>query len=77
MRNTIDMSPFGMKVRFDAPLRAGTDARLNLSAPGQRPLAIKAIVWRMDPDGPVFVFIGVARDDFIQLKLLVDSYRGA
>jgi hypothetical protein len=77
MRKTIDVSPFGMKVRFDAPLSDGADARLSLSTPDRRGFQVNAIVWRTDPDGPVFVFVGVAQEQFLRLKLLLDSYRGA
>jgi hypothetical protein len=77
MRRTIDVSPFGMKVRLDAPLRDGADARLSLSTPDRRGFRVRAIVWRSDPDGPVFVYVGVAPEQFLRLKLLLDSYRGA
>jgi hypothetical protein len=77
MRRTIDLTPFGAKVRLESAPRAGADARLSLSTPERTPLRINAIVWRSDPEGSVFVFVGVSRDDFRRLKLLLDAYRGA
>jgi len=77
MRKTIDVSPYGMKVRLETPLPDGADARLSLSTPERRALQVNAIVWRTDPDGPVFVFVGLSQDLFAQLKLLIDSHRGA
>ena len=37
----------------------GTQAQLRFRPPGGRPLDVLAIVWRADPDGPAFFFIGV------------------
>jgi hypothetical protein len=77
MRKIIDVSPFGMKVRLETPLTDGADARLSMSTPDRRALHVNAIVWRTDPDGPVFVFVGLAQEQFARLKLLIDSHRGA
>lgn len=76
-RETIDVSPFGVKVRLDGGVGPGTPARLRLQPPDRRPLALDAIVWRADSDGPVFVFINVSGDNLQRLKSLVDSHRGA
>lgn len=57
---TINLSPFGAKVRLDdPPFEPGTQAQLRFRPPGGRPLDVLAIVWRADPDGPAFFFIGV------------------
>jgi hypothetical protein len=77
MRKTIDVSPFAMKVRFEAPLGDGAAARLKLSTPDRRAFHVNAIVWRSDAEGAVFVFVGVAQEQFQRLKGLLDSYRGA
>lgn len=77
MRKTIDVSPFAMKVRLEAPINDGADARLKLSTPDRRAFQVNAIVWRTDQDGSVFVFVGVAQEQFQRLKGLLDSYRGA
>ena len=77
MRKTVDVSPFGTKVRMETPLADGSAARLSMSTPDRRALRLDAIVWRTDPDGPVFVFVGLAESQFTRLKLLVDAHRGA
>src|SRR5439155_23651889 len=57
---TINLSPFCAKVRLDdPPFEPGTQAQLRFRPPGGRPLDVLAIVWRADPDGPAFFFIGV------------------
>ncbi|HET8578333.1 MAG TPA: PilZ domain-containing protein [Methylomirabilota bacterium] len=54
---TVDVSPFGAKVRLDERLEEGTLATLHLRPPDGKPLDIQAIVWRTDEDGPAFFFI--------------------
>jgi len=62
---TINLSPFGAKVRLDEPVfELGMPAQLHFSPPGGRPLDVHAIVWRTDPDGSAFFFIGIAGEDF-------------
>src|SRR5262249_46414840 len=74
-RQSIDVSPFGMKVRLETKLAPGRPGGLSLAVPGEAPLALDAIVWRTDHEGPVFVFVGVPAKQFRRLKQLVDSYR--
>jgi hypothetical protein len=78
MRKTVDVSPFGVKVRLnnrlDDHLPNGTAARLRLATPDRRPLSMNAIVRRSDLEGPVFVFIGVGEEEVMRMKSLVDSY---
>ena len=62
---TINLSPFGAKLRLDdPPLTPGTPAQLHFRPPDGRPLDVQAIVWRADPDGLAFFFIGVDRQEF-------------
>jgi PilZ domain-containing protein len=57
---TINLSPFGAKLRLDdPPFEPGSKAQLHFRPPGGRPLDVLAIVWRADRDGPAFFFIGV------------------
>jgi PilZ domain-containing protein len=77
MRKTVDISPFGVKVRFEERLPPGAPARLRFSVPDRRPLQLNSIVWRTDPDGPVFVFVGISEEELTRMKGLVDLYRGA
>jgi hypothetical protein len=76
MRKTVDVSPFGVKVRQDERLPEGAPASLRFSAPDRRPLQMNAIVLRSDPEGPVFVFVGVSEAELTRMKSLVDSCRG-
>jgi hypothetical protein len=75
MRRTVDVSPFGVKVRLDSPLHNGVPARLRFVAPDRQPLEVRAVASRVDADGPVFVFLGVGDDLVARMKALVDSYR--
>ena len=62
---TINLSPFGAKVRLEEPLfELGTPAELHFEPPDGPPLDVHAIVWRRDPDGSAFFFIGVDGEDF-------------
>jgi hypothetical protein len=62
---TINLSPFGAKVRLDEPLfQPGMPAELHFQPPGGKPLDVHAIVWRTDPDGSAFFFIGVEGDEY-------------
>jgi hypothetical protein len=62
---TINLSPFGTKIRSDEPLfELGAPAQLHFAPPDGRPLDVQAIVWRRDPDGSAFFFIGVEGEEF-------------
>jgi hypothetical protein len=62
---TMNLSPFGAKLRLDdSPLEPGTLAQLHFRPADGRPLDVQAIVWRTDPDGLAFFFIGVDAPDF-------------
>ena len=54
---TLNVSPFGVKVRLDGRLQDATLAILHLNPPMARSVDVHAIVWRMDDDGPVFLFL--------------------
>ena len=56
---TVNLSPFGAKVRLAERLEPGTPAHLRLHPPAGPPVEVEAIVWRADADGPAFFFIGV------------------
>ena len=76
-RETIDVSPYGVKVRLEEGVGLGTTARLRLQTPDRRPLILESTVWRADSDGPVFVFINLSVSILQRLKALVDNQRGA
>jgi PilZ domain len=76
-RETIDVSPFGVKVRLDDGMGPGTTVRLRLLPPDRRPLNLESVVGRSDTDGRVFVFVNLSGDEHQRLKALVDHHRGA
>jgi PilZ domain len=62
---TMNLSPFGAKVRSNGTsLEPGTLAQLHFRPPGGRPVVVQAIVWRTDPDGSAFFFVGIDEPDF-------------
>lgn len=54
---TLDVGPFGAKVRLAERLEEGTLATLHLTPPGGRPVKVQTIVWRSDTDGPALFFL--------------------
>jgi len=75
-RRTIDIGLHGAKVRLTDPLGQGAPVRLRFSTPDRRGLLVDSIVWRSDPDGQVFVFVGLSEEHLARLKGLIDSCRG-
>jgi hypothetical protein len=60
---TVNLSPFGAKLKCkDAPFKPGTPAQLRFHPPGGRQVDIQGIVWRVDPDGLAFFFLGGGPD---------------
>ena len=53
---TLDVGPQGAKLRLTERLDVGTRATLHLTPTPGRPLAIEAMVWRIDDDGLAFFF---------------------
>jgi len=56
LTSCVDISPFGAKVRTKARLKVGTSVRLEVVPPEGPPLHVGAMVWRVDSDGPAFLF---------------------
>jgi len=54
---TIDVSQLGVKVRLGERLEDASLVTLHLNPPQGCPLDARAIVWRTDDDGPVFLFL--------------------
>jgi PilZ domain len=56
---TVNLSPFGAKLKWQAArFEPGTSAQLRFHPPGGPPVEIQGIVWRVDPDGMAFFFVG-------------------
>ena len=75
VRETVDFSPYGAKIRLEDRLPQGTSARLRFSTPDRRPLELYAIVRRSDTEGPIFGFVSLTHADLLRLTALVDSHR--
>jgi len=56
LASSVDISPFGAKVRTKAQLKTGTPVRLEVVPPEGPPLRVGALVWRVDSDGLAFLF---------------------
>ena len=54
---TLNVGPFGAKLRLDERLQEGSLATLHFKPPQGDPMDVQAIVWRIDGDGPVFFFM--------------------
>jgi CheY-like chemotaxis protein len=54
---TVDVSQSGVKVRLKERLQDGTLASLHIVPAEGCPIDAKGIVWRMDAEGPVFLFL--------------------
>jgi len=54
---TLDVSQSGVKVRLAERLPDATLARLHIAPPEGCPIDAQAVVWRMDAEGPVFLFL--------------------
>jgi CheY-like chemotaxis protein len=54
---TVDVSQFGVKVRLGERLEDASLVTLHLNPPQGCPVDARAIVWRTDDDGPVFLFL--------------------
>jgi hypothetical protein len=72
LASSVDISPFGAKVRTKARLKTGTSVRLEVVPPEGPPLRVGGMVWRVDPDGLAFLF-----SSGIQHRLLRASHQPA
>jgi hypothetical protein len=74
---TMNLSAFGAKVRLDEPVfELGMPAHLHFEPPDGRRLDVHAIVWRRDPDGSAFFFIGIDGKDGV-FPFQLEARRGA
>jgi CheY-like chemotaxis protein len=61
---TVNISPYGAKVRLRERLDLGGQVSLRVCPPGRPPFDLQAIIWRLDPDGPALLFLGTHSKDF-------------
>jgi hypothetical protein len=55
--HTVDLSAQGAKLRPRGSLRPGTPVQLHMVPPEGRPLQVSGVVWRVDSDGFVVLFL--------------------
>ncbi|MBI2154966.1 MAG: response regulator [Candidatus Rokubacteria bacterium] len=71
---SVDLSPFGVKLRSAEALEPGGTVRLSFNPPDGDPLiSVLSVLVRKDPDGHSFTFVNLTNPDFIRLKKFVDS----
>ncbi len=71
---SVDLSPFGVKLRSKGTVQPGSTARLSFDPPGgDGPITVLALMVRTDPDGQAYTFVNLANADFARLKTFVDS----
>lgn len=71
---SVDLSPFGVKLRSAEALEPGGTVRLSFSPPDGDPLiSVLSVLVRKDSDGHAFTFVNLTNPDFIRLKKFVDS----
>ena len=54
----VNVGPLGAKVKAAEKLREGTPVTLHFHPDDAPPIDVSAVVWRVDPDGLVFFFVG-------------------
>ena len=55
---TVNLGLLGAKVKGANPLREGASVVLHFHPADAPPMDVSAVVWRVDPDGLVFFFVG-------------------
>lgn len=71
---SVNLSPFGIKVRSAARVHPGAALRLSFSPPdGGPPISVLSLMVREDPDGYGFTFVNLTNPDFHRLRRFVNS----
>ncbi len=75
---TVNISPFGVKLRLGQRLPLGAEVKLNVLPPDRPPFETRAIVWRIDRDGPALLFLGARHSQIpVAIKPLQPAPEGA
>ncbi len=61
---TVNVSPFGAKVRLRERLEPGDGVQLQIRLSGRKPFEVPAVVWRIDRNGSALLFLGVQVKEF-------------
>jgi CheY-like chemotaxis protein len=71
---SVDLSPFGMRVRSDAALAEGATVKLHFTPPDGPPsLTVLSVLVRLDPDGQAFNFVNLTRAEFERMSAIVQA----
>jgi hypothetical protein len=62
---TRDVSASGAKILVKERPPLGAEVNLSFRPPGRRPVATRALVWRVDPDGLACMFVGTHEAEFL------------
>ncbi len=62
---TRDVSASGAKILVKERPALGAEVSLSFRPPGRRPVATRALVWRVDPDGVACMFVGTQEAEFL------------
>ena len=62
---TRDVSASGAKILVKERPALGAEVSLSFRPPGRRPVATRALVWRVDPDGLACMFVGTQEAEFL------------
>lgn len=62
---TRDVSASGAKILVKERPALGAEVNLSFRPPGRRPVATRALVWRVDPDGGACMFVGTQEAEFL------------
>lgn len=62
---TRDVSASGAKILVKERPALGAEIGLSFRPPGRRPVATRALVWRVDADGLACMFVGTQEPDFV------------
>jgi len=62
---TRDVSASGAKILVKERPALGAEVNLSFRPPGRRPVATRALVWRVDPDGVACMFVGTQEAEFL------------
>jgi hypothetical protein len=62
---TRDVSASGAKILVKERPPLGAEVNLSFRPPGRRPVATRALVWRVDPDGLACMFVGTQEAEFL------------
>lgn len=67
---TFDVSPFGMRVRGEAPADSGSAVKISFSLPdGGPPVRVMSLLVRTGVDGNAFYFVNLTAEDFDRLGM--------